>query len=675
MIEIYKHTNNNYDNNGDCSISPIRCELDITLNGIWQLELEAHQDYRSALVEDNVIKTNTPEAQGQLFRINRRIRDDDTIIVYAVPIFLDSKDEVIITSKQYNQVQGKDVLADLCSGTKYSIKSNITKAASVELKNMNLIEAINGMQDMAFIKHWGGEVLYNNYEMILNDRVGSDNGYSLAFGLNIEAINEEIDTSDTITRIYPVAYDGTMPDEGYIDSPNIGKYPKVYAKLIQFNDMKLLEDDAQGGFINVEELKNAMRQRAHKMYQEGCDRHKINYKINMVDLRQTIEYQDYQGIESLRLGDTVTCFYQPYDLTTMARVKRIVWDCITDSVVSVELGDYEKNFVFELAENTQRLTGHINEVEKTAYSLIEKNDKEIRLIVKDLKDDTEATMSIMSNQISNKVTKGTVSSELNIEPDRIYMRSNRLVIESEQFRLDEWGNAYFTGTLQAGVSISSPVITGGVIKGTRIVNERGDSEAVLQDGKLVLYSNGLGVGIGFNNGTLILGGHDTTVRINGTLDAPNLALPTIITATGIYAAQNDDRNIRFINTEGNSNGASCGWVKEQVGKHPTSSDERIKNKIKNMDFADYSEKYSQLRPVEFEYKDGCNLKGKSYGLIAQEVEKLFPNWIHHEKEYLTDKERELTDGDMLEVDYSQLPFLNYLAIRELREEVKKCLKQ
>lgn len=674
MIEVYKQFNTNYSNNGDYSIEPIRCELDSMLNGIWQLELEAYQDYHEALVTDNVIKVNTSERANQLFRINRRIRDDDLIIVHAVPIFLDAKDEVCITEKKYENAQGKTVLADLCSGTKYNINSDITKTASIELKNMNLIEAVNGMQALAFIKAWGGEITYDNYTMILNDKLGADNGYSLEFGLNIEAINEEIDTSETMTRIYPVAYDGTRIDEGYMDSPNIGKYPKVYAKFVQFNDMKLLEDDAEGGFINVTELKKAMKQRVNQMFVDGCDKHKINYKIDMVDLRQTVEYKDYEGLENIHLGDTVTCYYKPYDLTTKARVKRIVWDCISDSMISVELGDYEKNFIFELAENTQKLTGQIDEVEKTAYSLIEKNDREIRLLVKNLKDNTEASISIMSNQISNKVSKGNVSSELNIEPDRIYMRSNRLVIDSDQFKLDEWGNAYFTGTLQAGVSISSPVITGGVIRGTKITNIDGSSEASIQDGRLVLSSNGRGVSISFSGNTLYLGGYDTNVKINGNLEVSNSQLPLRNTATDIVASQNNNDNIVFLNTSGNSNGACCGWVKEKIAQNKSSSDERIKTNISDMDFAIYADRYQKLRPVTFEYKDGCNLKGKSCGFIAQEVQELFPEWVSHEKEYLTDKERELTEGDMLELDYSQLPFLNYLAIKEL-QEVVKCLKR
>lgn len=673
MIEIYKQFNTNYENNGDYSIEPVRCELDSMLNGIWQLELEAHQNHHTALATDNVIKINTSERKNQLFRINRRIREDDLIIVHAVPIFQDAKDEVCITEKKYENAQGKTVLADLCSGTKYTINSNITKTASIEFKNMNLIEAVNGMQALAFIKAWGGEITYDNYTMILNDKLGADNGYRLEFGLNIEAINEEIDTSETMTRIYPLAYDGTRIDEGYMDSPNISKYPKVYAKFVQFNDMKLLEDDAEGGFINVSELKKAMKQRVNQMFADGCDKHKINYKIDMVDLRQTVEYKDYEGLETIHLGDTVTCYYKPYDLTTKARVKRIIWDCISESMISVELGDYEKNFIFELAENTQKLTGQIDEVEKTAYSLIEKNDREIRLLVKDVKDSTEASISVMSNQISNKVSKGSVSSELNIEPDRIYMRSNRLVIDSDQFKLDEWGNAYFTGTLQAGVSISSPIITGGVIRGAQI-------EAGLliagNNQKLNLIADRLSYQYGSSNYTAIIFGDDLIdlsarhVRIHGELECNEL--PLINTEKGAIASQNSDYNIRFYNTSGNSNGASCGWVKEKIAQNHSSSDERIKENIRDLE---YSSNYDELRPVRFDYKEGCNIKGSGVGFIAQEVQKLFPDWIHHEKEYLTGKERELTDGDMLEIDYSQLPFLNYLAIKELKEEIKKCLKQ
>ncbi len=56
------------------------------------------------------------------------------------------------------------------------------------------------------------------------------------------------------------------------------------------------------------------------------------------------------------------------------------------------------------------------------------------------------------------------------------------------------------------------------------------------------------------------------------------------------------------------------------------SDRRLKNTIVDLDQEVFS-KYLQLRPVNYYWNDGSDNKHKQYGLIAQEVEELFPDMV------------------------------------------------
>lgn len=49
--------------------------------------------------------------------------------------------------------------------------------------------------------------------------------------------------------------------------------------------------------------------------------------------------------------------------------------------------------------------------------------------------------------ITTKVTKGTVSSEISQEAGKVEIKSNRLIVQSSQFSLDENGNAAFSGNI------------------------------------------------------------------------------------------------------------------------------------------------------------------------------------------------------------------------------------
>ena len=85
------------------------------------------------------------------------------------------------------------------------------------------MEAINGDIDQSFINRWGGEILYDNYRVIINQHVGGDYGVRAEFGYNLEGIEEHVDMSEVVTRIIPVAYNGhTLDgDSPWVDSPRI----------------------------------------------------------------------------------------------------------------------------------------------------------------------------------------------------------------------------------------------------------------------------------------------------------------------------------------------------------------------------------------------------------------------------------------------------------------------
>ena len=79
-----------------------------------------------------------------------------------------------------------------------------------------------------------------------------------------------------------------------------------------------------------------------------------------------------------------------------------------------------------------------------------RNVDEVSATVTDLKTYTEAQIQILSDEISLKVSKGDVSSELSLEPDKVTLSGNRLIVNSTNFKLDGNGNATFSGNITGG---------------------------------------------------------------------------------------------------------------------------------------------------------------------------------------------------------------------------------
>lgn len=349
MIQIYQPSNTNFEKNGD-AIQCTVCVASFILNSVWSLHLEA--PYNDKIIENAVVGVSTPYGKKQLYRIYSVLKDDEYVIADALPIFMDAKNDCFLYDVRPTNKTGQDALNLMITNPKYKGKSDISKASTSYFIQKNLIEAINGDDENSFLKRWGGEVSYNNFEISINERLGSDNGARAEFGYNLTGIKENIDMSDVITRIVPKAYNGyVLPDEETVDSPLIGNYPIVYTKVIEYEDIKLIddaqEDDISNGYTvcdTLEELYDSLRNRAKEEYKNDADKPKITYEVNIVDLSKTDEYQNYKNLVKLQLGDDVLCRHKRLNIETKARVIELEYDCLYQTVNELKLGDFESNY-------------------------------------------------------------------------------------------------------------------------------------------------------------------------------------------------------------------------------------------------------------------------------------------------------------------------------------------
>ena len=245
--------------NGDMTVFPARASVHAVLNGVWEATLEHPIDPEGRwkyLMEENLVKM--PSFNGeQLFRIKNREKSDSGITCEMEPIFYDTMGDCWLTDVRPAKKNGQEALdLMLSSNPRYSARSDITRVSTAYYQYKNFMEALNGDDPNSFVHRWGGEILFDNFEVVVNDRVGGDYGVELRYGKNIprDGLTEEVDTRDIVTRIYPKAYNGyTMKNHGYVDSPLIGDYPTVRTAALTFDDVKMaedaMEDDADNGVI------------------------------------------------------------------------------------------------------------------------------------------------------------------------------------------------------------------------------------------------------------------------------------------------------------------------------------------------------------------------------------------------------------------------------------------
>lgn len=381
MIEVYRSTNTNYQKNGDITLTPLECIFEWGLDGICQIELTHEYDDLGRweyLVNDNVIAAPTPYSDKQLFRIYKREKSDDEVTVYARHIYYDNLGNYLVDVRPTNK-NGQQALDIIFSGTKFTPHSDITTANTAYYVRKNIVEAIAGDDENSFINRWGGERLYDNYDVYIMRQIGSDKGVRAEFGHNLEAIEESVSDEDVVTRIIPVAYNGYVLEgaEPWVDSPKIGSYAEVKGTVINFDDIKLQEDCSEGetGYANLTALRAALVKACNEEYKKGIDDPTVNYTVNMVELADTVEYAEYKQLESVEVGDTITCRHKGIKIEVKARCIRIKWNCITKENEEVELGNFLENYFDKTSSSIQRATASIEGANSQALAAKEVAEK------------------------------------------------------------------------------------------------------------------------------------------------------------------------------------------------------------------------------------------------------------------------------------------------------------
>lgn len=350
MIEVYVKGNEDYGSNGDMTLTPTTCEVELTVEGVAELTLEHPIDDLGRweyLVTDNVIAAPTPYSKKQLFRIYDYTKTETEVTAYARHIFYDSAGEMLVDVRPTDKT-GQEALDIILSGTKYKAKTNIKTRSTAYYIRKNIMEAIGGDDENSFINRWGGERMYDNFTVIINDRLGGDYGACAEFGRNMTGIEADISIDDVVTRIIPESYNGyTLEgEEPWVDSPLIGNYANPRTAVIKFEDVKLLEDCQEGeeGFSTLELLREELKRRCKKEYENGLDKPKVNYKVDLVEIADTDDYKDYKKLTTTGIGDDVLTRDRKLKINVTARCIRLVYDCIEEENVEVELGNYIENY-------------------------------------------------------------------------------------------------------------------------------------------------------------------------------------------------------------------------------------------------------------------------------------------------------------------------------------------
>ena len=377
MIILYKKDETDFAYNGlgvlDSHIS--NQVVEESYNGLYSLQFDypifaLHGD---ELTEEKIVKAPTPDGD-QLFRIYKVMPSMGIKTVTCYHIFYDLADN-FIEDINIILMDGDIAVKKISAGTQYSHKftmsSNITTVASARMVRKNVVQALlDDGEDNTFISRWGGEIRRNNFVVQMLDTRGVDNGVTIRHRKNLISYEAEIDLSGVITRIMPYGFDGLMLPEKYVDSPLIGNYTHPKIRKIEYTDIKAAVGDYADDedAVPLSEAYGLLRAAAKKEYSVfHIDVPAANYKVVLLNLRNTDEYAHFAELETIEPWDWVTVLHDEDGLEIKARMISYKYDPLAQEYIEIELG----SFGATLTANVQNAINTINKnVSETRETLI-----------------------------------------------------------------------------------------------------------------------------------------------------------------------------------------------------------------------------------------------------------------------------------------------------------------
>ena len=408
MICIFKNTTKKkqlIETNGEYVLDNICTYGMITegLNDEFTLEIEfeildtVKKELYDLITEEGILKVED-EYGDEFFVINEIYKTSDSIRAIARQITIAETLDLFLEDVRPEKQNGAGALTHIFSNTTCTheivVNSDISTISTAYYNRKTVYEALHDV-DMSFQERWGGEVYRRQFNLHINNKVGSYRGVKIKSNKNLTGF-EENTTKDTVcTRIYPKGFNGITIEEKYIDSENIGMYKRPISRVYTFEDVKVRDENTgedEEVFETLEEAQEELKKRTKALFEEDkVDFVKAYYTINHVDLRSTEEYKNYAATEMTCIGDEVDVEEETLGIDIRTRVVKRKYNILTKEREETELSNVGLKRVITLPDlekeiekipNTESFleaakeiaTGLINAGIKNSHVVVRKNE-------------------------------------------------------------------------------------------------------------------------------------------------------------------------------------------------------------------------------------------------------------------------------------------------------------
>ncbi|RTK28641.1 hypothetical protein DRJ94_06925 [Enterococcus faecalis] len=336
-------------------------EINRVLNGAYRFYGNYARDgqYRSYLKKGNFLKAQVEDGSYQYFEIYNIKKNLQSVSVTARHIGFMANKNFIINSFTANG-NGTQIMNNLKSALtfkqRFNYLSNVGTTHQFTAKQVGPIDAIigsnNGNQNLTGVT--GGELEMDNFNLKLVKQIGSDNGFRIDFGINLEAIDEDYDDESIINSLFLI---GGVPENDYDQD----KEPITHGflEIAGVNDSnRRIGKRENSECKTVEELKEWGQSLFDK---DRIHEPKVTHTISMVALEHTLEYEDiYEELSSLHFGDVAHVRAKEVGIEVTERMVEYTWFPTLGKFKDIVLGNDLSLYTSTANNQTQELKRKID---------------------------------------------------------------------------------------------------------------------------------------------------------------------------------------------------------------------------------------------------------------------------------------------------------------------------
>lgn len=257
--------------------------------------------------------------------------------------------------------------------TPFTFFTNVGKSGTMSVPKPSSIRSLLGGSDGSILDTFGGEYLFDKWNISLLESRGSNRGVTIRYGKNMTDLEQEENDTDFYTGVYPFWYseseDGGLVtlsvNDGIVNAPGNYDFVKIMPLDLSSEDFGKETTDSEGYTTTIEKPTEAELLAAAQKYiaNNKIGIPKVSLDVSFVMLAQTEEYKDFARLETVKLCDTVTVEFEKLGVKTTAKCIKTVYNVLTDKYDSIELGEPKSS----LAETVSNQGTLIEEASDKSY--------------------------------------------------------------------------------------------------------------------------------------------------------------------------------------------------------------------------------------------------------------------------------------------------------------------